>query len=90
LALLWQFCAQNPLGAAGGFVVIVMIAMAVLADVVTVYDPTRNNFGSMLEAPSREYWLGTDQFGRDLLSCRHVWPSRKQNAPAKASARGRV
>ena len=23
LALLWQFCAQNPLGAAGGFVVIV-------------------------------------------------------------------
>src|SRR3990172_3112923 len=68
LAQLWQFCAENPLGAAGGFVVIVMIAMAVLADAVTVYDPTRNNFGAMLEAPSREYWLGTDQFGRDLYT----------------------
>jgi peptide/nickel transport system permease protein len=63
-----QFCAQNPLGAAGGFVVVLMIFMAALAEVVTVYDPTRNNFGAMLEAPSVEYWLGTDQFGRDLYT----------------------
>jgi peptide/nickel transport system permease protein len=63
-----QFCAQNPLGAAGGFVVVLMIAMAVFAELVTVYDPTRNNFGTMLEAPSIEYWLGTDQFGRDLYT----------------------
>jgi peptide/nickel transport system permease protein len=68
LAALWQFCSQNPLGAAGGFVVLVMIAMAVFAEQVTTYDPTRNNFGAMLEAPSREYWLGTDQFGRDLYT----------------------
>jgi peptide/nickel transport system permease protein len=68
LAVLWQFCVQNPLGAAGGFVVILMILMAAFADVVTVYDPTRNNFGAMLEAPSGEYWLGTDQFGRDLYT----------------------
>ena len=46
---LWKFCRQNPLGAAGGLVVIVMIAMAVLAEMVTFYDPTRNNFGAMLE-----------------------------------------
>ena len=78
LAVLWQFCAQNPLGAAGGFVVIVMIAMAVLADVVTVYDPTRNNFGAMLEAPGREYWLGTDQFGRDLYT-RIVYGARDRD-----------
>jgi peptide/nickel transport system permease protein len=68
LAVLWQFCAQNPLGAAGGFVVLLMIVMAVFAELVTVYDPTRNNFGNMLEAPSAEYWLGTDQFGRDLYT----------------------
>jgi peptide/nickel transport system permease protein len=68
LATLWQFSAQNPLGAAGGFVVVVMIVMAALAEVVTIYDPTRNNFGAMLEAPGAEYWLGTDQFGRDLYT----------------------
>lgn len=68
LAVLRQFCVQNPLGAAGGLVVIVMIVMAAFADVVTVYDPTRNNFGAMLEAPSAEHWLGTDQFGRDLYT----------------------
>jgi peptide/nickel transport system permease protein len=65
---LWQFCRQNPLGAAGGLVVLVMLAMAALADVVTFYDPTRNNFGAMLEPPGADYWLGTDQFGRDLYA----------------------
>jgi peptide/nickel transport system permease protein len=68
LTVLWQFCRQNPLGAAGGLVVIVMIAMAAFADLVTIHDPTRNNFGVMLEAPSADYWLGTDQFGRDLYT----------------------
>jgi peptide/nickel transport system permease protein len=68
LAVLWQFCRQNPLGAAGAVVVIVMIAMAALADAVTVYDPTSNNFLKQLEGPGAEYWLGTDQFGRDLYA----------------------
>jgi peptide/nickel transport system permease protein len=68
LATFWQFCRQNPLGAVGGFVVIVMLLMAGFADVVTFYDPTRNNFGAMLEPPSADYWLGTDQYGRDLYS----------------------
>jgi len=66
--LLWQFVVQNPLGAAGAVIVIVMIVMAVFAEVVTVYDPTANNFGEMLERPSAEHWLGTDQFGRDLYT----------------------
>jgi peptide/nickel transport system permease protein len=68
LTTFWRFCRQNPLGAVGGFVVVVMLLMAALADAVTFYDPTRNNFGAMLEPPSAEYWLGTDQFGRDLYS----------------------
>jgi peptide/nickel transport system permease protein len=68
LSLLWQFCVQNPLGVAGALVVIVMIAMAGLAEAVTVHDPTANNFGAMLEPPGGDYWLGTDQFGRDLYT----------------------
>ena len=68
LAVLWQFCRQNPLGAAGGFVVVLMLVMAVFADVATIHDPTRNNFGAMLEPPSVDHWLGTDQYGRDLYA----------------------
>jgi peptide/nickel transport system permease protein len=68
LSTLWRFCRENPLGAAGAVVVFLMIFMAVFADFVTVYDPTRNNFGAMLEPPSSDYWLGTDQYGRDLYA----------------------
>jgi peptide/nickel transport system permease protein len=68
LAIVWQFCRQNPLGAAGAFIVFLMAFLAVFADFVTWNDPTRNNFGVMLEPPNADYWLGTDQYGRDLYS----------------------
>jgi peptide/nickel transport system permease protein len=63
-----RFARRNMLGTAGALIVIIMVLMAVFADVITVYDPTINNFGVMLEAPSVEHWLGTDQYGRDLLT----------------------
>jgi peptide/nickel transport system permease protein len=68
LSTLWQFSRENPLGAAGAVIVFLMIFMAVFADFVTIHDPTRNNFGAMLEPPSAAYWLGTDQYGRDLYA----------------------
>jgi peptide/nickel transport system permease protein len=67
-AVLWSFCRRNPLGAAGALVVIVMLVMAMGAEILTPYDPTANDFGAMLSPPDREHWLGTDQFGRDLLA----------------------
>ncbi len=59
---------RKPLGAAGAIVVIIMILMAVFADFLTPYDPVANSFADMTKAPSAVHWLGTDQFGRDLLS----------------------
>ena len=66
--LLWRFCVENPLGAGGGVVVLVMMLMALFAEEITRFDPTANNFGDMLTAPNLDYWLGTDQFGRDLYT----------------------
>lgn len=63
-----RFARRNILGTMGALIVLIMIAMAILADVITVHDPVLNDFGSMLEAPSAEHWLGTDQYGRDLLT----------------------
>jgi peptide/nickel transport system permease protein len=68
LGTLGAFCRSNPLGAFGGLIVIVMILMAVFAPWLTSYDPTDNDFGAMLSPPDSAHFLGTDQFGRDLLS----------------------
>jgi peptide/nickel transport system permease protein len=59
---------RQPVGAAAMLVVLLMILTAVFAEVISPYDPTANSFEHMTEAPSGEFWLGTDQFGRDLLS----------------------
>jgi peptide/nickel transport system permease protein len=62
------FCRREPLGALGMAIVIVMAFAGFLAEWIAPYSPTANDFASMTEAPSWAHWLGTDQFGRDLLS----------------------
>ncbi len=62
------FMRQQPLGAIGGGIVLLMVLMALFADFLAPYDPELNAFEFMLVAPSWEFILGTDQFGRDLLS----------------------
>ncbi len=59
---------RYPLGAAGAFVVLIMIFAAVFAEVIAPYDPEANSFEHMLSAPSGQFWLGTDDFGRDIFS----------------------
>ncbi len=59
---------KQPLGAVGFFVVLAMIIMAIFANYLAPYDPTLNDFAAMLIAPGADYWLGTDQFGRDIMS----------------------
>jgi len=65
---LWNLCKRQPLGAAGALVVIGMIFMAIFADYISPYDPEVNAFEFMLTAPNADFWLGTDQFGRDILT----------------------
>jgi peptide/nickel transport system permease protein len=59
---------RQPLGAAGAIVVFGMIILAVFAEYISPYDPEANDFAAMLTAPGADYWLGTDQFGRDMLT----------------------
>jgi peptide/nickel transport system permease protein len=62
------FITQQPLGA-GGLVVIVLMALcAIFAPWFAPYDPLTVDYGAMLAAPSWEHWLGTDSFGRDVAS----------------------
>ncbi len=59
---------KNRLAMAGLMVVITLALVAIFADVLTPYPYTKTNFGRLNEPPSRDYPLGTDQIGRDLLS----------------------
>ena len=59
---------KQPLGVFGAGIVIAMVLMAIFANVITSTDPETNNLQYMLEAPGDMFFLGTDQFGRDLLT----------------------
>ena len=59
---------KQPLAAFGGLLVAIMLTMALVPGLLAPYNPEINNFPDMLRPPDATYWLGTDQFGRDLLS----------------------
>lgn len=67
-ARIWDLCRRQPLGAFGAVVVIIMVVMAIFANVVSPYHPERADFTNMLTPPNIDYWLGTDAFGRDILT----------------------
>jgi peptide/nickel transport system permease protein len=69
------FARQRPLGAAGAVIVLAMLLVAVTATAIAPYDPLTVDFGAMLSPPSTQHWLGTDAFGRDVLS-RLIYGSR--------------
>jgi peptide/nickel transport system permease protein len=49
-------------------IILLLIGSALLAPVIAPYDPVETDFGAQFSAPSAAHWLGTDAFGRDLLS----------------------
>jgi len=65
---LWTFARRQPLGFIGAIVVIVFIVMAIFANVLSPYDPEASSYEHMLAPPSGEFLLGTDDFGRDVLT----------------------
>jgi peptide/nickel transport system permease protein len=64
----WRFIVEQPLGTAGLLVIIVMFAAAILAPWISPYDPEAIDFAAMLSAPGAEHPMGTDAFGRDILT----------------------
>src|ERR1700722_5990177 len=60
---------------AGMVIVGALILVAVFAPLLTSYSPTTQNLEDALQGPSAAHWLGTDQFGRDVLT-RLLWSTR--------------
>jgi len=63
-----RFVRRQPLGTGAAVVIGVIALTGVLASWIAPYDPVANDFGAMFVGPSQNHWLGTDAFGRDVLS----------------------
>ncbi|SFK70486.1 ABC transporter permease [Falsiroseomonas stagni] len=66
---------SNPTTLAGALICLAILLAAVLSPWLAPYDPAEQDIINRLQPPSAEYWLGTDQFGRDILS-RLMWGAR--------------
>jgi peptide/nickel transport system permease protein len=67
-----QAIRRNKLSSIGLIITCFMMLVAVLAPVLSPYDPLEVVVDDRLLPPSPTHWLGTDGFGRDLLS-RIIW-----------------
>ena len=66
-AVLWRFVRKNPLGAVGAILMLLLVAAALGADVLATHNPVRTS-SQVLAAPGADFWLGSDNLGRDLYS----------------------
>ncbi|QVQ28898.1 ABC transporter permease [Achromobacter deleyi] len=65
---LWQALSRNRLSWVGIGLLLLIVLAAVLAPWLAPHDPLQQNIAYRLEPPSGEFWLGTDSYGRDVLS----------------------
>ena len=71
----WRRFAASRRALAGAVVLGALALSALLAPVLAPYDPTEQRAGAVAEPPSMAHPMGTDNFGRDVLS-RALWGGR--------------
>ena len=65
---LMRLLKEKPLGTFCGMILLLLIFVAIFADVLAPYPYKEMHLIDRLQGPSAQYLLGTDQAGRDLLS----------------------
>ena len=68
MRLVWRRLRRNWLSVGALAVIAAMLLAAALANWIIPYDPDGTDVEATLHAPSLAHWLGTDIYGRDLLS----------------------
>lgn len=58
----------RPLHLVGVAMVVALVLLALIGPIVAPYTPTAQSLPDQLRPPSAQHWLGTDEFGRDILS----------------------
>jgi peptide/nickel transport system permease protein len=65
---LWRLIKEKPLGAFGGVIVVGLLLCALLAPLIATYSYDQTNVRQRLKPPGPQFYLGTDNLGRDLFS----------------------
>jgi peptide/nickel transport system permease protein len=65
---LWLAFVHNKLAWAGIVLLALIVVVAMFGPWLAPHDPLEQNIVTRLEPPSVEFWLGTDSYGRDVLS----------------------
>ena len=52
----------------GGAILLASVVLAVFPSAFAPFDPTAFDYGAILQPPGAAHWMGTDNFGRDVLS----------------------
>ncbi len=68
LAFVFRFCRRKPLGAIGAIIVVGLIVMAAFAERIAPYPYDDSIKGARMKPPSVQFWMGTDNIGRDVWS----------------------
>ena len=59
---------ENPVTGFGFVLFALLLLIAAFGPLMVPHDPLASNAAYALTPPSRQFWLGTDQLGRDILS----------------------
>lgn len=65
---LWRALLGNRIAWIGLILLAMVVLAAVFAPWISPHDPIQQNIAYRLDPPSAQYWLGTDSYGRDVLS----------------------
>ncbi len=65
---LLRILTRQRLAVVGGTIVLLFAVMALIGPLIAPYDPLDQDIPNRLADPGWSHWMGTDEFGRDVLS----------------------
>ena len=68
IGFLIRLVKEKPLGMVGGIITLLLLLTGIFSDFIAPYGMTETWVGGFLTPPSAQFWFGTDNVGRDVLS----------------------